>query len=218
MYHQARFTLLAGNCDVDPLIDDPHDQRFGLTLIIRPGQTIYAQIKVFLHDLSAIEPHQYYYPGTDMHVTVMPIITCYTGFEMAQIALEGYVDTIQASLEELAPFQLEFNGVTASPSCVMVQGFFGNNTLNKLRENLRKKFHRSLLTHSLDVRYTIQTAHMTVTRFRHQLTQKQAFLQMLDKYREYDFGTITVETLELVYNDWYHRGQHERLLWQFDLQ
>ena len=101
-----------------------------------------------------------------------------------------------------------FKGITASPSGVMIQGFMNNNELNDIRDRLRKEFKNSNLEQSLDKRYSIQTAHSTIIRFKTELSQKEKFLEILDKNINYDFGTFKVNKFELVYNDWYQREQY----------
>ena len=62
--------------------------------------------------------------------------------------------------------RLTYKGVTASPSCLMIQGFMNHESLNITRNNLRKKLKNTTLQQSIDKRYSIQTAHSTVCRFR----------------------------------------------------
>lgn len=108
-------------------------------------------------------------------------------------------------------------GITASPSGLMIQGFSEHDRLNDLREKLRAWFRHSDLQQSIDKRYVLQTAHSTVVRFRKPLQQKGAFLELLDRYRESDFGTFRVEEVELVTNDWYLRKEKVKTLGRFRL-
>ena len=66
-------------------------------------------------------------------------------------------------------------------------------------------------------RYSIQTAHSTVIRFRVPLVQPVAFVERLQTFYAYDFGTFEVNMLELVYNDWYQRSENTLLLESFYL-
>jgi hypothetical protein len=76
--------------ELDPLIDDKSDFRRGLTLLIRPDEETKKNISVFLNELKAVDPHQYYYPPSDFHITVMSIIPCYQGFSL-DISIDKYL-------------------------------------------------------------------------------------------------------------------------------
>jgi 2'-5' RNA ligase len=191
--------------EYDNLLDAPSDDRYGITLLLRPEAVVKSAIQAFLKSLKAIEPDQYYYQNSDIHVTVMSIISCYTGFRIDQIDPQEYFRVIGQSLAGLEPFQIRFKGITASPSAIMLQGFPENDTLNQLRDRLRENFKNSELQQSLDKRYAIQTAHTTVVRLRKPLADPAPFIEKLKSSRETDFGTTTVSEVELVYNDWYQK-------------
>ena len=70
----------------------------------------------------------------------------------------------------------------------------------------------------MDARYTIQTAHSTVMRFREKMTDKEALLKTLEEYRNFDFGKFKVERIELMYNDWYQRNHLTQQLHSFELK
>ncbi len=203
---------------VDELIDSPTDNRFGITLLSRPDNAIKTEIQKFLDKIRAIEPQQYFYRNSDLHVTVLSIISCYNGFQLSKIPVEKYVKVIQKSISGFKPFQVEFRGITVSPSCVMVQGFLENDTLNQIRDRLRTNFQKSGLEQSIDKRYAIQTAHSTIFRLREKLKNKEDFIKIIEEYREYYFGTFTVETIEFVFNDWYQREEYVKKIFDFNLK
>jgi 2'-5' RNA ligase len=85
----------------------------------------------------------------------------------------------------------------------MVQGFPKNDRLRLLRQQLRENFQSSNLKHSIDKRYTLETAHSTIIRFKSPLADNNRFIDCLKKYRNYDFGISKIGKAEFVYNDWY---------------
>ncbi|TPE43045.1 2'-5' RNA ligase family protein [Pontibacter mangrovi] len=217
LYSTSIEKIRSGQYQLDPLLDSDTDNRLGITLLLRPDSQTKQQIQAFLGELKAIDPAQYYYPNSDIHITVMSIISCYSGFELGQIAVPKYVELVRRSIPAMREIRISFKGITASPSCVLVQGFMLDDTLNELRENLRLNFKNSGLEQSIDKRYAIQTAHATVVRFRSEISNMEGFLQVLEKYRNHDFGTFTADALELVYNDWYQRKEHVQVLHRFRL-
>jgi len=218
LYQDAILKIKSDTYQTDNLIDSPSDKRFGITLLIRPDIQVKNRIQKFISDLKAIAPDQYYYPSSDIHVTVMSVISCYDGFDVAQIRLPDYVELIKKSISTYNRIEIEFRGVTASPSCIMVQGFLSDDTLNRMRDELRINFRNSNLEQTIDKRYSIQTAHATVVRFRKELTKKDAYIKVLDDYRDSYFGTSAVDSLELVCNDWYQRKEHVKELYRFEIK
>ena len=217
LYKASIRKIEEGEYHIDSLIDSPDDTRFGITLLIRPPEEIKIKIQLFLEVLKDVDPSQYFYPGTDIHITVMSIISCYKGFKPDQISVPEYVNLIKESINGIGKFRICFRGITASDSGIMVQGFPEKEALSEIRNNLRTKFKNSNLEQSLDKRYKIRTAHSTTVRFRNQLKKKKEFLKVIKKYRDYDFGNFEVTELELVFNDWYQRKENTKLLEKFEL-
>jgi 2'-5' RNA ligase len=208
LYKKSSEAILADNYKLDSQLNNESDSRFGVTFLIRPSETIKANIQLFLDELKVIEPHQYYYPDSDIHITVMSIISCYNGFSLDNINVHEYIDLIQQSLVHLDTIKIEFRGVTASPSAIMIQGFPTDESLNNFRDKLREGFKKSALEQSIDSRYAISTAHSTVMRFQEKLENPQQLMPVVEKYRDHNFGEFEVENLELVYNDWYQREKN----------
>jgi 2'-5' RNA ligase len=217
LYHDSLKKLLLNDYQIDTLIDSSSDKRYGLTLLLRPDNNVKNKIQKFLNELKIIEPGQYFYPDSDIHVTIMSIISCYNGFQLAKIPVEEYRKVIQKSINGLSRFEIEFKGITASSSCIMVQGFYKDDTLNQIRNNLRINFSESVLEQSIDKRYAIHTAHSTVFRLKESYRNKESFIRKIEEYRDYDFGTFIVNNLELVFNDWDQREKNVKTLCRFEL-
>ena len=200
--------ILSENYTIDSKINGNSDKRFGVTLLIRPNEEIKANIQAFLEELKKAEPEQYYYPNTDIHITIMSIISCTEGFTLDKFSTSDYVEIIEKSLVDVNEIEIEYRGVTVSPSAVMIQGFPSDDSLNILREKLRDNFKNSSLKQSIDSRYSITTAHSTVMRFQKKLENPKKLIAVIEKFRSHNFGKFTVEKIELVYNDWYQRERN----------
>jgi len=216
LYTGSVTRILAGNYETDPLINDETDKRFGITLVIRSDLATNIRIQQFLTEVKAIEPDQYFYQNSDIHITLMSIISCYNGFHLKDIQVQDYVRLIGEVLTKHKAFKIQFKGLTASPSCILVQGFL-TETLNEIRDDLRNVFKKSDLQQSIDMRYAIQTAHATIVRFNNQLQNPAALVSLMEKYRDFDFGTFEVKQIELVYNDWYQRERFVQKLHVFSM-
>lgn len=203
---------------IDQLIDSSSDNRFGITLLIRPSLEVKNKIQGFLNELKKSNPNQYYYPNSDIHITVLSVISCYEGLDLRTISVHEYNKIIQKSIEDIENFEIHFQGITASNSAIMIQGFPSNNALDQIRKNLRVNFGNSHLQKSIDKRYIIQTAHSTVVRFSDKILDKESLFETLEKYRAFDFGKFNVEKIELVFNDWYQRNHLVQKLSSFELK
>jgi len=215
LYNESINKISSGNYEIDTLIDSDFDKRFGITLILRSSSKVKNNIQKFISQLKKIEPHQYYYPSSDLHITIMSIISCYDGFDISKINLSKYIELVKKCLIKNKQTSIQFKGLTASNSCIMLQGFMNNSTINDMRDLLRLEFKNSPLEQSLDKRYAIQTAHSTIVRFRKELKNPKEFLKTIDQFKNYDFGTFEVKEVELVFNDWYQRKEKTKLLETF---
>lgn len=142
----------------------------------------------------------------------MSIISCYDGFTLKNIDIPSYSKVIRSSLPSEIKTQIAFKGITASNSCILLKGFPEDDTLNIFRDNLRSNFKDSALEISIDKRYKINTAHATIIRFNKTPINCNAFLSLLEKYRDFDFGSFEIDSYELVYNDWYQKKELTKTL------
>lgn len=203
--------------ETDVLINYAEDNRYGMTLLARPSVAVKERIEHFLNKVRKYEPNQYFYPQSDIHLTILSIISCSSGFSLGQIKKGSYIEIIGEVLESMKPFGVYFKGITASPSCIMIQGFPENNELEKLRNKLRHVFKNSVLQHSVDKRYNLKTAHLTVIRFSKPLQQPEPFISALNRYRDYEFGHCLINELELVGNNWYQQKEKVQLIERFKI-
>ena len=217
LYENAVKKIRSGEYQLDRFIDAPFDNRLGISLLIRPDNAVREKIHAFLDKLKISEPGQYYYSDSDIHITVLTLINAYNGFQLDQIKPADYIDIIGESLSGFKNFNIQLRGVTASPSCVMIQGFTGT-ALNAIRNRLRENFRDSGLEHSIDKRYRIKLAHATVVRLKTTLRDKDAFIKLLEKYDDFNFGSFNVDKIEFICHDWYLRNENSTPIYSFKLR
>ncbi|OON67424.1 2'-5' RNA ligase family protein [Hymenobacter sp. CRA2] len=217
MWARALPQLQANALRLDAPLDDPQDARRGLTLIARPDAALQAAVQELLAELRALEPEQYYYPLTDLHVTVLTPLSAVAGFRLEHVDAAAYSRVIATALARVPAFSIDFRGLTLSAEAVLLQGFPQGTALSELRATLRAALMASGLPQTVDQRYVLQTAHTTVMRFRRPLREPGAFRQALERWRAQPFGAVPVYTLELVYNDWCHRRASVQPLAEFSL-
>lgn len=192
--------------ELDRMIASPDDCRRGIAAIAYLQESDPAcsrAISRFLEDVKQIEPDQYYHPEQELHLTVLSIISCVAGFTLADINARDYVRVFQEAMRGVGPIEIVFRGVSASPGCVVIQGFPTGPGLEQLRNNLRRLFQASGLQTTMDSRYRLTTAHISAIRFRSRMGDKEQFLKLLEKYRNHLFGRVHITQFELVFNNWY---------------
>ena len=217
MRTEACAQIVREAAEIDTLIDSTQDHRRGITLLARPPALITNAMKEIMAIFQQIEPTQYYYPTMDIHLTVLSIISCYSGFTLSMIDPAAYTDAVHAILRNVHPFRIVFSGLTASPGGIIVQGTSPDNGLENLRNEIRKFFRQSGLQQTIDQRYSIQTAHSTIIRFKNPLRHPNQLVEAIHRYQHHPFGSFEVDALELVYNDWYQRAGNTVLLEKFAL-
>ncbi|WP_234573260.1 2'-5' RNA ligase family protein [Rhodohalobacter sp. 614A] len=217
MWDEASGKFKTKQFETDPMIDSSDDDRYGITLLARPSEQVKQNISEMLNEIKSVAPLQYYYPLSDLHFTVLSVISCYSGFSLTDIQSSRYINLIELVTTSFSPFRIRFQGITASPSCIIVQGFPEDDSLNELRTKLREQFRTSDLQNSIDHRYLLKTAHLTCVRFREVPENPEKVFSSVSQFRNRDFGISKIDRLELVGNDWYQRKEKTTLLDTFHL-
>ena len=215
LWQQFQCALAQHQIVTDPYLDNLADDRRGITALafLQPNSpAACSEVQVFQQQLAALEPAQYLQPASELHLTLLSIVSCISGFTLPQSDAAAYAIVFQRVLTELQqdiierripPLQIELRGVTASPSCILLQGFAQGEGLNRLRDQLRQAYRQSGLYHSMDSRYRQQSAHLTLCRFTRPLQQPEAVLALCRQYQDYLFGHLPLQQIDLVFNNWY---------------
>ena len=146
-------------------------------------------------------------------MTVLSIVSCYDGFALPRKRIPEYLEVIGQAVRDLQEmeatetpaFPIRFRGVAVTAAGLVICGYPEGDALQHLRDALRRRFRESGLEQSIDSRYSITGAHLTVFRWTERLRDPEAFLRLAENWREVDFGTCRVDALQFVYNDWYQR-------------
>jgi 2'-5' RNA ligase len=218
LWNEAVPALERNDVELDRhLRDKPQDLRRGLTLALRPCSKVQDSIKTFLLELADAAPGQYFYRPEEFHVTVLAIIPGSESWQDKIQHLAAYQSIIDEVLKRHQKFSIAFQGVTASRGAIMIQGFPGDETLAQIRDELREAFWKNKFGEQLDVRYKINTTHITVMRFCNANLDGKHLLATLQANRTTDFGKTRVADLELILSDWYASATTARTLQKYKL-
>jgi 2'-5' RNA ligase len=157
-----------------------------LTTVVRLPATVTAALAPTLDRLRAVGPRHHYYPPETMHVTVQNL----DALAPAAPLPDGLVELVAAR----APFRLAMRGLGVGPGAVFALALPGDATMASLRAGLaglagghnRGRSGRGL-------------GHANLVRFSGPVTA--GFLAELARLRRQDFGTFTVDEVELVRTD-----------------
>ena len=217
MWVDAFPKIAKGTLSLDNQMDNPLDNRRGITLLLRPSPTVISEMEDFLAKAKKMAPKQYYYPITDLHITVLSIFSCSPNFSLAQINLAAYKKIIQQALAPFEAFQINFSGITLSSSGIVAKGYDEQGTLNEIRDALRTAFKVTDLAHTIDKRYVLKAAHSTLVRFKAPLEDSALLAEFLKQQQTVPFGRSTVESIDLVFNDWYMKAGNVKILKKYPL-
>jgi 2'-5' RNA ligase len=193
---------------IDQFLAHPEqDSRMGVALVFRIPDFVKISILKKMRDLEQCAPELYYYPPTDFHVTVLDLQRAKSGLVCSSELTKRYTEAIRHAAKGICPFDVRFCGMVASDGAVLVKGYYEPG-LEALRQNLRTILRESGL--SLDERYETFSCHVTIVRFPHKIESPFAFSDEISNLSNCDFGKFTVDSLQLVYHNWY--DSHKEIL------
>jgi len=212
IWKESRNVILKNSIDTDGyLAHIANDKRRGLTLLI-PLREIFQKI---ISDFQELEPNQYYYPASDVHITIMDFIRASDEFVYNKNLTRVYMQLLNKVLADIPKFILQFKGITASNNAIMVKGFC-DATLSTLRYNLRKEINKQGI--ELQERYEIETAHSTIIRFKNKLANPVVVVKKIESMKNLDIAKFEVTKLQFVLHDWYNIKEKTIILKEYTLQ
>ena len=197
IYEKNKPKILSGGVGDKFLINAKNDNRKSLVLLIRISPEISEKIEKCISELKNIEPNLYYYPKEDFHITIIDILKGVEGRTIPK-NLNEYIDCIKKCANEIKPFKIEFNGLTASDNAVMVKGYY-EYELQKFRELLRKSLKEKGL--DLEERYETISSHITIMRVPDKLENPKELIKCIEQERM--FGIMNIDSFELSFHNWY---------------
>ena len=203
MWDRAWPAVSSGDVDCDPHLAGGLDPRRGMSLIIRPDAALAGRFTDVQQKLTDAAPRQYRQPRADLHMTVLSLFTVTADYAPHLARRAEYAAAVRAAACDLPAFDIEFDGITISRGAVLAMGYPRDATLETLRARLREALRARGLDGMLDQRYRLVTAHSTLLRFVAPPADPARLAAALAEMRDTPLGTLRVESLQLVVNDWF---------------
>ncbi len=195
---------------IDKFLNDLNiDKRMGLSIILQPGIELKSKVDSLVENIYEIEPKQYYYPFSDLHITVLDLIARSESNHFNDMKLSNYVSITKKALTNEPSITVNFTGIVSSKEAVLLKGY-DNGEIIQLRKTLRLHFEEEGV--NLRERYKSITAHMTFCRFASPLNDSKQFAQLLYDLKEFQLGTFVFENVDIVIHDWYNRKEKTQLV------
>ncbi len=215
MWKNAFGKIANNQYEIDLNINNNNDTKRGISIVAyleRNNLQVTKNISDFLMELKVLEPDQYYYPSNELHMTLTSIVSCTEGFQLSDEMAEKYRAIFSDVMQTTPLLEIQFTGVTLSPSCIVIQGFPSDQAINILRDKLRNAFNASSLFTNFDVRYKLVAAHISAMRFAKPLNDPHALLAFCQRNRDKNFGSMKVTNYSLVFNNWYQNTDKTQIL------
>jgi 2'-5' RNA ligase len=188
--------------EVDPILNHlEQDNRLGLTLLISLQCKITEKIGIVQEKIAKIEPTQYFYPASDIHMTILDIISASSDYERDEAQIKKLISIIERVIIKLPSFTIRFQGLAVSKGAILIKGYY-----NQELQQLRSKIRRIVTEEGIDFkeRYQSLSAHVTIARFKTILNNREKLLELIEEYRDLEIGSVTINELDLVVHDWYN--------------
>ena len=94
----------------DPLVNNPNDTRRGITALsyLRHNKSLTTEVSNFLQQIKIKEPEQYYQPVSDLHLTVLSIVTCTENFYLSDSSALDYAEIFKEAVRNTGSFRNNF--------------------------------------------------------------------------------------------------------------
>jgi hypothetical protein len=195
------------------LVPNTIDNRRGVSLII-PISLDTSAYSDLVKEYCEIEPNQYYYPNTDLHITIFTFLSARDTYKNNNEINRQFMNISENVLGSIHTCSVLLNGITFSTEAGFINGY-DNNVLIGIRDSIREEMNKNGL--KIDERYKSETAHITFTRFVNPLADNKRLVKkiLIDKKRE--IGEIRINKIELVEHDWYNKLINKKVLETFKI-
>lgn len=194
-WHNARGPLARGEVQPDP-IPGEESNRWGVSVIMRLQGEVAERLTGVVAQLSQwTGPQHLRYQLSNLHTTLGTIEFYREPVASDDEYVQQYEETLQKVAAQFPPIQINYRGLTANQMSVMAQGWPVDETLQQLRTTFHAQLQQEKHLAGPGVR---DLAHASLIVFAGPLLNPQGCVSFVEQQRQTNFGTATINTLELV--------------------
>lgn len=213
IWNESKDSILANNIVYDPPPEDT-SPRWGISIVIKPSKVVSARISDVLPGLHKyLGDDQSYYDNANFHTTITTIEFYRSKFNKNDERVLQYKEILQTLINKFKTVRINYEGIVASKSGVLVQGFPIDNTLQEIRGMFREALEENSLLNGPETEHPRQTAHSSLAVFLSPILDPEGLVQFIDENRHLKFGLSEADSIDLV---GYHRTKkrtHMEVLW-----
>ena len=204
-----------GKIETDKFLSSTsEDKRRGISLIIPVpfNKIIYSS---FIDAFRNIESAQYYYPLSDLHITIFTFLSARDTYRSNPKLENEFIQITGKALNNINQLLISFSGFTFSKEAGFINGY-DNNALILIRDCIRTEMSNKGL--KIDERYKSETAHVTFMRFKNEISNIDDFYNTIANKRNEIIEDINLSKIELVEHDWYNTESNKRIISTFNIK
>jgi 2'-5' RNA ligase len=181
-----------------PPLSDVGEKQVFLTLVARPEASMLSRITEVQEELRRVDPQHYYYPASDIHMTILGCTEFVRDLEhVAEHDVQAVGGHCAEVLARYPSFVVRGTGLNVFPTTAFVQLLAEDDTLLRLRQDLASILQAKLAQNGWTRRVPPPyLAYANIVRFTHD--ELRPMLEAVGRYRAHDFGRWLVTNAELV--------------------
>ncbi len=190
--------LARGEVTFDP-IPDATTRRWGISVICHFESALASNLERITQQLAQFSgPEQFFYTPATVHTTVSALEFYRAPITPDDERVQRYCTILQRIARQCAPFEIRYQGLTATPIGVLAQGWPLDDGLQSLRHSLREQLRAHALLTGPEQEEPRQIAHASLIVFSAPLQQPTELATFIEQNRTTYLGTTTINRLELV--------------------
>ncbi len=173
--------------------------RRGISAVIRLGPSTADRLSEVTSSLHALAgPKHFTYRKDDLHITVRSLSSFREIVESNNRRAADFVKILRGVAKKYREFKVHFQGLTASPSVVMAQGWPVGPSFQSFRQELHERLSDEDLLDGPESGEARTMAHCSLVVFSDLVDKPAKLLDFIDSHRDTEYGTSVAHAIEVV--------------------
>ena len=171
----------------------------GISAVIRLSPSTACRLCEVTSSLHALAgPKHFAYREDDLHITVCSLSSCREVAEVDNLRVADYVRTLRGIAKRYREHRVHFQGLTASSSVVMAQGWPVGPSFQSFRQELRECLSNEDLLDEPENGEARTMAHCSLVVFSDPVDNPAKLINFIDTHRDTEYGSSVARAIEVV--------------------